>query len=1214
MSVTCKRSRTFLFLLVILTAKLDGQVHRERAISRGEALSWIAPEAAGVATITAAIAPLSYSSSQSVSATVLGTSSGIAIGMASPFLYVAQGASLTVPLTIRVMNSGVPQHGATVNFNFTIGSASLSSNSVTTNATGYATVNLTLSQFAAIVQMNACVAPSKALCAATYITPVPASQQNLQSVAGESQIIPQGQSFQPIIVRVTDSSSPPNPVLGATVTFENIVERPASDSPAGTTDETNQGNPVMPNILSVSKSRAKSDINGLASIIASTGSFNGTLAVDVLVTAGASAMLKYTLEVLPAVASCETSADCSVIQLPLKWVNNWEYLGGAKHTLTFPASGSGGVWMCLGESYGPYTADIMTSLNQALQDAETCRTAGGGGTNIIVPHGSLFSAPAGIKLPQTAGDASADFIVLNSDKPLPIGQTVCSHGIQDNVPESTQPGIRNLGCNATNLSYQLGATVTAVSGSFPLANGTVISASDYEDVASMYTIECTDPNCNAISGSTWDSNNVGPHHFALLNGESRPKAGSTGGSSPVALGTGNVTLLSQLPSHIHLAYDYAHGDWADAVCTANCGTSNPTYAAPIGHTFLPNDYVLSCIYCSLAYSYADQSLRPGAEGHGIYCLYCSQLKLVHNWIEGNSTHGLFVGGKASDLAITNMIGGTDVEDRSNRYTYPWTWMWAEQSGNKPLGESYVNKNGEELKNGVRVLRDGNIYEHVDLSGGQGGGVTAKVAQCSAGQLCSNYFLTTNNITMTNNIIRSTCYGTAFGDGGNSIDGGGVSLGVHNVNFSNNLLYANGQFPVTPGCLASHLTPTNGYVIRPGTGFMSWTGCMAQSDAAGNETATCAPIPGGTQLDFVYGDHIAISLCSDSSFDAGFNGSIGPLAPASTQPTALSITFRNPGVTHSSSATGCTVWKGQGKPEYTTIAHNTAIAVDQESGSPVLVESVEPGGVPMNFQWNATVQNNIFVSNWTNLAQAGGINGYPEEGTRTEANLFDISTLTLNHNVIQGRGLYGVLSCNGANPDLCTYVSGDTFYSSPFYSRLPTGNIILDSSSYLVKSVNASSKTLTLVGAGPIGTAISFFWADYTEYGGVNNGAQPPVTIYFPVKPCAVGNDPTAESSVGFVGTMNLGSGCALGSGTTGTWTGYPTLLADWHGYRLCHPEDEACNLRSSPFAAGQPNQATDRTDQGAALSSLDLAETRILYPCPSCTSGNGPYPDVRSKP
>ncbi len=263
----------------------------------GSASTFVVPNAAGIATITAALAPLSYSSSKSVSATVLGTLAASQIGVATPYLYIAQGASLTVPLTARVLSNGVPQSAATVNFNMTTGSGSLSATSATTNSSGYATVNLTLSQFAATVQVNACV-PSGP-CAPTYANPVPLAQQNLQPVAGENQIVVLGQAFQPIIVRVTDSSSPPNPVLGASVAFENIVERSEGNSAIG---DSGQGNPVMPDILSVSQSAAVTDFNGLASVDPSAGSFNGALEVNVLATAGISAMLNYALEALPAAA------------------------------------------------------------------------------------------------------------------------------------------------------------------------------------------------------------------------------------------------------------------------------------------------------------------------------------------------------------------------------------------------------------------------------------------------------------------------------------------------------------------------------------------------------------------------------------------------------------------------------------------------------------------------------------------------------------------------------------------------------------------------------------------------------------------------------------------------------------------------------------------------------------------------------------------------
>jgi hypothetical protein len=257
----------------------------------GKASTYVVPNLPGVANIAAALAPLSYSSSQSVTATVLGTILPSQIGVTTPYPYIAQGASLTIPLTARVMTNGVPQPAAQVNFNVTTGSGSLSATSATTNSTGYATVNVTLSQFAATLEINACVGQSNAPCTPMYFNPVPLAQQNLQPVAGENQVIETGQTFQPIIVRVTDSSTPPNPVLAATVAFETIVERAAGASPSG--------NPTLPNILSVSQSSAQTDINGLASLQPSAGSFTGTLEVDVLATAGINAVLNYVLQVLP---------------------------------------------------------------------------------------------------------------------------------------------------------------------------------------------------------------------------------------------------------------------------------------------------------------------------------------------------------------------------------------------------------------------------------------------------------------------------------------------------------------------------------------------------------------------------------------------------------------------------------------------------------------------------------------------------------------------------------------------------------------------------------------------------------------------------------------------------------------------------------------------------------------------------------------------------
>jgi len=160
-------------------------------------------------------------------------------------------------------------------------------------------VTLSLSQLAGLVEVSACVAPSNSPCQNFYANPVPLSQLQLQLVAGAGQIS-EAQGFQPVVVRVTDSASPPDPVLGAAVVFQTTVLRPQGTSSTGGSGETNPTNPAMPVILSVSQTTVTADINGLASITPSSAGFSGPLEVDVAVTAGTSAALDYPLELLPA--------------------------------------------------------------------------------------------------------------------------------------------------------------------------------------------------------------------------------------------------------------------------------------------------------------------------------------------------------------------------------------------------------------------------------------------------------------------------------------------------------------------------------------------------------------------------------------------------------------------------------------------------------------------------------------------------------------------------------------------------------------------------------------------------------------------------------------------------------------------------------------------------------------------------------------------------
>ena len=140
------------------------------------------------------------------------------------------------------------------------------------------------------------------LAAAIFHTPAEAQDYPTRAV----KVITQGAAFQPVVVRVTDSSVIPLPVVGAAVTFQNVVLRPVGDAPAQGSGDYHAGNPGMPIILSATQSNLVSDGNGQASIVPSTAGFSGSLEVDVSATAGTKAALQYVLQALPVVGGAST--------------------------------------------------------------------------------------------------------------------------------------------------------------------------------------------------------------------------------------------------------------------------------------------------------------------------------------------------------------------------------------------------------------------------------------------------------------------------------------------------------------------------------------------------------------------------------------------------------------------------------------------------------------------------------------------------------------------------------------------------------------------------------------------------------------------------------------------------------------------------------------------------------------------------------------------
>jgi hypothetical protein len=263
----------------------------------GLASTWVTPAATGNASITASLAPVAYSPPQSVSAPLTATSTSLDLGVTTPYLWIASGASLTVPLTARVVDLGNPDAGATVTFRIAQGTGSLSASSAVTNSSGYASVNLTLTNFTTSFQISVCVNNGNP-CQPIYGNAVALSVLNLQAVAGESQVV-SGTAFQPLVVRVTDSSTPPNPVLGANVIFQSTVSRPLGDDSILLQSDPGATQTGMNVVLSVSQNTLQSDVNGLASFSPSAGSYSGPLEVVVQISAGTGAALEEVMEAYP---------------------------------------------------------------------------------------------------------------------------------------------------------------------------------------------------------------------------------------------------------------------------------------------------------------------------------------------------------------------------------------------------------------------------------------------------------------------------------------------------------------------------------------------------------------------------------------------------------------------------------------------------------------------------------------------------------------------------------------------------------------------------------------------------------------------------------------------------------------------------------------------------------------------------------------------------
>lgn len=267
--------------------------------ANGRASSYMTPLTPGVNTITASLAPASYNPAQQVQTTLYAESAALDLSLSPSRVWAAQGTTLSIPITAKVLANGAPVSGQNVTFSLSKGMGTLTPASATSDSSGNATTTLQVTNLSSEVDGSACVTSGGTTNCQNFATfAVAPSELQVQAVSGATQEIRVGKTFEPVAIRVTDSSSPPNPVSGAAVAFQLVIGRALNNEPVIWIGDLGITQNPMPVILGSAQSTIITDANGLAALQPSTNGIQGPLLILGTATVGGSSQ-RFTLQSLP---------------------------------------------------------------------------------------------------------------------------------------------------------------------------------------------------------------------------------------------------------------------------------------------------------------------------------------------------------------------------------------------------------------------------------------------------------------------------------------------------------------------------------------------------------------------------------------------------------------------------------------------------------------------------------------------------------------------------------------------------------------------------------------------------------------------------------------------------------------------------------------------------------------------------------------------------
>jgi hypothetical protein len=249
----------------------------------------------------------------------------------------------------------------------------------------------------------------------------------------------------------------------------------------------------------------------------------------------------------------------------------------------------------------------------------------------------------------------------------------------------------------------------------------------------------------------------------------------------------------------HLVFDrlWIHGTAQDET-TRGIMLSGITYAAIV-------DSYLSDFHCTaISGSCGDSQAIGGGTGSSLMGPY----RITNNFLEAAGENILFGGGPAT-------VAPADIEIRGNHMFKPATWQKGHANfvGGRD-GHPFIVKNLFELKNGQRVLLEGNILEHSWGGFSQVGFGILLTPKNQAGadgtSVCSACLVT--DITIRYNLMRHTGAGMQIGNGISATGGAprdGQRYSIHDVIFED----INGEAYNGPGLLAQVSMGPNAPVLQ-----------------------------------------------------------------------------------------------------------------------------------------------------------------------------------------------------------------------------------------------------------------------------------------------------------------------------------------------------------------------------------------------------------------